>query len=308
MDIKDDYYAFLMKYMPDLSGNKFAMDLSNGMANLLAKRLFGDSVAYINDTIDGSFPAHEPNPLLPENRVGLVSLVKETGADAGVIYDGDADRVMFVDEKGGFVAPDLIIALLAHYFIDERGEKGNVLQEIRCTKAVAEYLEPMGCKVHTWKVGRANAALKLREIDGVWGGELAGHYYFRDFFYSDSGLLASILVMRVLSNMKKKGYTFSQLVAGIAKYENSGEINFRLEDKTAAMDLVRDHFASQETPLAVMDFDGYRLEFKDWWFNIRPSNTEPYLRFLCEASSRELLESKVEEVKSLLFNKFGATL
>ena len=198
IDLRPDYIAFLSGYMTDLSGLKIAFDLSNGMACLLARKLFGDGPEYIFDQMDGNFPNHEPNPLVEKNVEVLKALVSKTGADAGVIYDGDADRVMFVDEKGHFVSPDLIIALLGHYFIGERDEKGFVLQDIRSSKAVGEYLEPMGAKMYTWKVGRANAARKLREIDGVWGGELAGHYYFRDFFYSDSGLLASILVLRVL--------------------------------------------------------------------------------------------------------------
>ena len=114
---------------------------------------------------------------------------------------------MFVDNEGEFVSPDLMIAVLGHYFVDERHETGIVLQDIRSSKAVGEYLTPMGCRMATWKVGRAFAARKLRELDGVWGGELAGHYYFRDFFYSDSGLLASMLILRVVAAMKKKGVT-----------------------------------------------------------------------------------------------------
>ena len=305
-DIRQDYLDFLLGYKSDLSGLKLAFDLSNGMSSLFAKQIFGDAPAYIFDEMDGTFPNHEPNPLVHDNVVALEELVRKTGADVGVIYDGDADRVMFVDEKGHFISPDLIIALLGHYFIGERGEKGMVIQDIRSSKAVGEYLVPMGAEMYTWKVGRANAARKLREIDGVWGGELAGHYYFRDFFYSDSGLLASILVLRVLASMKKKGLTMSELIDGIAKYRNSGEINFRLEDKQGAMDALREHFISRETPVAMMDFDGYRVEFPDWWFNIRPSNTEPYLRFICEASSDELLESRIHEVKELLVSRFGA--
>ncbi len=305
-DIRQDYLDFLLGYKSDLSGLKLAFDLSNGMSSLFAKQIFGDAPAYIFDEMDGTFPNHEPNPLVHDNVVALEELVRKIGADVGVIYDGDADRVMFVDEKGHFISPDLIIALLGHYFIGERGEKGMVIQDIRSSKAVGEYLVPMGAEMYTWKVGRANAARKLREIDGVWGGELAGHYYFRDFFYSDSGLLASILVLRVLASMKKKGLTMSELIDGIAKYRNSGEINFRLEDKQGAMDALRKHFISRETPVAMMDFDGYRVEFPDWWFNIRPSNTEPYLRFICEASSDELLESRINEVKELLVSRFGA--
>ena len=305
-DIREDYLAFLKKYMGDLSGLKLAFDLSNGMSSLFAKQIFGDAPEYIFDTMDGTFPNHEPNPLVHKNVVALEELVKKTGADAGVIYDGDADRVMFVDEKGNFVSPDLMIAVLGHYFIGERGEKGYVIQDIRSSKAVGEYLEPMGAKMYTWKVGRANAARRLREIDGIWGGELAGHYYFKDFFYSDSGLLASILILRVLANLKKDGISFSQIIGKIARYQNSGEINFKLTDKQGAMDAVKAHFEEQEKPTAFMDFDGYRVEFPDWWFNIRPSNTEPYLRFISEATTKELLDKKVAEVKSLLQSQFGA--
>ena len=307
MDIREDYLKFLRGFMADLSGLKIAFDLSNGMATLFAHELFGDEPDYIFDEMDGTFPNHEPNPLVHDNVVALEDLVREKGSDVGVIYDGDADRVMFVDEKGEFIAPDLMIALLGHYFIEERGLKGIVLQDIRSSKAISEYLEPMGAKVETWKVGRANAALKLRELDGVWGGELAGHYYFRDFFYSDSGLLASLLVLRVVAQMKAKGISLSEAIARIAKYENSGEINYRVEDKQGAMDAVRDFFMNTEKSTAYMDFDGYRVEFAEWWFNIRPSNTEPYLRFLCEARSRALLDLKIAKVDEILKGQFGAT-
>ena len=307
MAVREDYLQFLKTFKADLSGLNIAFDLSNGMATLFAKEVFGEEHTYIFDDMDGTFPNHEPNPLIHDNVVALEQKVLETGADVGVIFDGDADRVMFVDEKGHFIAPDLIIALLGHYFVEERGLKGIVLQDIRSSKAIGEYLAPMGCRVETWKVGRANAALKLRELDGIWGGELAGHYYFRDFFYSDSGMLAALLVLRVVARMKRSGVTLSELVGRIARYENSGEINYKVEDKQGAMDAVRDYFTSVETPSASMDFDGYRIEFPDWWLNIRPSNTEPYLRFLCEAGSREILEEKIAKVDEILFTRFGAT-
>ena len=307
-EILDDYLAFMRKFVGDLSGLTIAMDLSNGMANLFAKQIFGEGehIHYLFDTLDGRFPNHEPNPLIEKNCFPLEEKVREVGADAGVIYDGDADRVMFIDEKGTFISPDLMIALMGRYFVGERGLKGIVLQDIRSSKAVGEYLEPMGCTMQTWKVGRAFAAAKLREIDGVWGGELAGHYYFRDFFYSDSGLLASIILLNIVAALKKEGKVLSQAIAEIVKYKNSGEINFRIEDKAGAMEAVREHFTSQEQPTAFMDFDGYRVEFPDWWFNIRPSNTEPYLRFLCEATTDELLAAKVKETRELLATKFGA--
>ena len=299
-DIKKDYLDFLLRYKGDWSGLKIAMDVSNGMASLFVRDIFGDQPSYIYEEMDGRFPNHEPNPLVPENVEALKKLVAGTKADVGVIYDGDADRVMFVDENSRFISPDLMIAVLGHYFLEERGEKGIVLQDIRSSKAVGEYLAPMGGQMHTWRVGRAFAALKLRELDGVYGGELAGHYYFKDFFYSDSGMLASILILNVVAKMKAQGVSLSQLIARIEKYQNSGEINFKLERKQEAMDAVRDHFMSTEKATASMDFDGYRVEFPDWWFNIRPSNTEPYLRFLCEATSQELLDEKVAKVREIV--------
>ncbi len=306
MDIREDYLDFLLNYKGDYSGLKIAFDLSNGMSTMFARRIFGDMPDYIFDDMDGRFPNHEPNPLVPKNVEALKTLVRRTGADIGVIYDGDADRVMFVDENAEFISPDLMIAVLGHWFLEKKGEKGIVLQDIRSSKAVGEYLTPMGAEMRTWKVGRAFAARKLRELDGVYGGELAGHYYFRDFFYSDSGLLASILILNVVAEMKKKGVTVGGLISRIVRYRNSGEINFRVEDKAGAMDAVRDFFTSAEKPTAMMDFDGYRVEFPDWWFNIRPSNTEPYLRFICEAVSDDLLNEKVNAVGDLLASRFGA--
>ncbi len=307
-EILADYIAYMKKFAKDISNLTVAMDLSNGMANLFAKEIFGtgSNIHYLFDSLDGRFPNHEPNPLIHKNVIPLEELVGKVKADVGVIYDGDADRVMFVDEKGEFISPDLMIALMGRYFVGERGLKGIVLQDIRSSKAVGEYLEPMGCEMRTWKVGRAFAAAKLREIDGVWGGELAGHYYFRDFFYSDSGLLASMIVLGIVADLKKEGKTLSQAIKGIVRYRNSGEINYRVEDKAGAMDAVRDYFTAQEKPSAFMDFDGYRVEFPTWWFNIRPSNTEPYLRFICEASSEELLKEKIALTDKLLKERFGA--
>jgi len=307
MDIMKDYLDFMMKFKGDYSSLKIAFDLSNGMSTLFAKEVFGEGPSYIFDEMDGSFPNHEPNPLVPKNVEPLKELVMKTGADVGVIYDGDADRVMFVDEKSRFVAPDLVVALMARYFIDERGaENPRVLQEIRSSKAVAEYLSSRGADVHTWRVGRAFAAPKLREIDGLWGGELAGHYYFKDFFYSDSGLLSSMIVLRIVAALKKEGRTLGDAMDELTRYRNSGEINFRLEDKAGAMDAVKDYWCAREKAENFMDFDGYRVEFPQWWFNIRPSNTEPYLRFICEAVSEEMLSEKVAETVALLEKEFGA--
>ncbi len=307
-DVKAEYIAFQKQFSYDISNLKIAMDCSNGMASILVRDLFGDAPTYLYDELDGTFPHHEANPLEIQNVRDLQALVVKEKADIGVIYDGDADRVMFVDDKARFVAPDLIIALMAYYFCDERGEKNpRVLQEIRSSKAVGEFLAGYGAEMHTWRVGRAFAAPKLREIDGLWGGELAGHYYFKDFFYSDSGMLASIIVLRIVSALKKKGLTLSGEIDKLTRYRNSGEINFRVEDKKGAMDAVRDHFFAQAKPDAFMDFDGYRAEYPDWWFNIRPSNTEPYLRFICEATTDEVLNRKIAEVQEIIETRFGGT-
>ncbi|MCQ2178345.1 MAG: phosphomannomutase/phosphoglucomutase [Bacteroidales bacterium] len=300
-DISADYLEYLGRFKSDYSSLKISFDLSNGMACLLARKVFGDGHSYLFDTLDGTFPNHDPNPLLPENVAALRELVRENRSDVGVIFDGDADRVMFVDEKARFVAPDLVVALMSEYFIGERGEKNpRVLQEIRSSKAVAEYLTSLGATVDTWRVGRAYAAPKLRETDGLWGGELAGHYYFRDFFYSDSGLLAAMIVLRIVAGLKKRGLTLGGFIDGLSSYRNSGEINFQLDAKAGAMEAVKDYFTAREPVVRFMDFDGYRVEFKDWWFNIRPSNTEPYLRFICEATTDGLLQEKVAEVRRII--------
>lgn len=296
-DVTDRYLDFLRSYMTDLSCLDICMDLSNGMACLLAEKVFGSVPRYMFSTMDGSFPNHEANPLVPENTAALRKAVLENGSDVGVIYDGDADRVMFVDDRGRFVSPDLVIALLGNCF---SLEGAHVLQDIRSSKAVAEYLEPMGATVHTWKVGRAFAAKKMRELDCVFGGELAGHYYFRDFHYSDSGMLASILVLGVVADFKKRGISFSDVVDSIGKYRNSGEMNFRIDRKDEAIECLVRNLPEGEVPVAVYDFDGYRLEFGDWWFNVRKSNTEPYLRFIAEAVSQEKLDHVVSRAEEIL--------
>ena len=303
-EMKTAYLDFQRKYLKDISNLNITIDVSNGMAGLLVKEMYADLPHYLNEELDGTFPAHEPNPLNPKNIKQIQDEVLKNNSDIGVIYDGDADRVMFVDEKARFVSPDLMIALLGHYFLVEKNRKGTVLQDIRTSKAVGEYLRPMGAELAIWRVGRAYAALKLREIDGVFGGELAGHYYFKDFFYSDSAILASSIILGIVADFKRKGITLSQLIDRIAKYANSGEINFKIEKKKEAMEAVKKHFVDAEEPDLFLDFDGYRIEYADWWLSIRPSNTEPYLRLLVEAKTEEMLQIKVDEITAII-NSFA---
>lgn len=299
-DKRAEYLAFQRHWLSDVSNLKIVMDCSNGMASLFVRELYGDRPVYLYDELDGTFPNHEANPLDPANIEDLQAAVMEEKADLGVIFDGDADRVMFVDERGRFVSPDLMIAVLGYYFLEEKGLQGKVLQDIRTSKSVRRTIERLGGTMEMWRVGRAYAAAKLREIDGVFGGELAGHYYFRDFHYSDSGLMACSLILGVVSRFKAAGKPLSEVISDIAVYTGSGEINFRIERKAEAMEALKAAFTAAETPTAVYDFDGYRIEFEDWWFNVRPSNTEPYLRFIAEAVHRALLEEKVRVAKEIL--------
>jgi phosphomannomutase len=301
-DIKKEYLAFLSGYSSDFSALKTVIDCSNGMASLFVKEVLGNNPIYLYDELDGSFPNHEANPLDMKNIVDLQDKVKAEKADIGIIFDGDADRVMFVDENGAFISPDLMIAFMGHYFFERKKMQGKVIQDIRSSKAVGEYLSQWNAEMETWRVGRAYAAIKLREIDGLYGGELAGHYYFKDFYYSDSAFLACLIILDVLKDFKKQDIKLSEIIDKIKAYHNSGEINFRIENKKEVMDKVKEITMQNEKAEAFYDFDGYRVEFKNWWYNIRPSNTEPYLRLLLEAGNKELLHRKKQEIISIINN------
>lgn len=298
-DIKEEYIEFQKSYLPDLSNLDLSIDVSNGMVAILTDAIFGDQPHYLYNELDGTFPNHEANPLEAENREDLKELLLEKGSDLGLIFDGDGDRVMFLDEKGNFISPDLIIALLAEYYLKQ--DKGkNILYDIRTSWSVKEHIEELGGKTHMWKVGHAYAKLKLREIDGICGGELAGHYYYKDFFYCDSGMLTALVVLNVVDRLKKEGTTISEYIAELDKYATSGEVNFKIENKIEVMEKLKDYFFAQRKPEEFYDFDGYRLEYKDWWFNVRPSNTEPYLRLVVEAKTQELLDEKLEEIRKVM--------
>jgi len=298
LDVRVDYLDFLRQYLPDLSKLRIGVDCSNGMAALLIKQLLGKKPKYIYDEIDGTFPNHPPNPLEDENCADLKKLVLENKLDIGLIFDGDADRVMFIDERGRTVQPDLITAVLAEYFLAE--EKGRVLHDIRSSKAVTERILELGGEPHMWKVGHSFAKMKMRELGAIVGGELAGHYYFRDFFNCDSGILTGLIVLSVAAKLKAEGKPFSSCIDGLMRYANSGEINFRIQDKTGAIAALVKKFTTEEKPAALYDFDGVRIEFTDWWFNVRPSNTEPWLRLLIEANTSKRLAEKRTAVEAVL--------
>ncbi len=297
-DIHEAYLSYLKQFLPDLENLNISVDCSNGMSNLYVKELFGDHAKYINDTLDGTFPGHEPNPLEEENCAQIKEAVLKNKSDVGVIYDGDADRVMFIDDRGRFLQPDNITAVIGAYYLEK--EKGPVLVDIRTSRSTSEYLKKKGAtEIITWKVGHAYAKMKIREKQCIFGGELAGHYYFRDFHNCDSGILASLLVLQTVASLKKEGKTLGQLLDEIIVYANSGEVNFKLEQKDEAMKALYDEYKTRK-PDKILDFDGYRIEFPTWWFNVRKSNTEPYLRLVVEAKSKELLDEKFKELEAII--------
>lgn len=296
-DIRDEYISYMRQFLPSTLP-AIGVDCSNGMASLIIRDILGEGPHYIYDTLDGRFPNHEPNPLIEENVADIKRLVVEHSLDIGIIFDGDADRVMFIDENGRFISPDLVIGVIGHYFLQQ--ETGYVLHDIRTSRAVSEYIRELGGTPYMWKVGHAYAKVKLRELNGIYGGELAGHYYFRDFFYCDSGILASLIVLNVLETVKAQGLTLSQLIDRIARYAFSGEINFTIEEKQQAMELLKQTITAKEQPSSIFEFDGIRIEFPRWWFNVRPSNTEPYLRLVVEAETEEMLNEKLTLLKETL--------
>ncbi len=298
--VRDEYVKYLRGFCPDIADLDISIDCSNGMSSLIIKDVLkDDSIHYIYDTFDGSFPNHEPNPLDERNCEDIKRETLKNRSDVGIIYDGDADRVMFIDEKGRFIQPDYITAVLGCYY-KKKGLSGNSLVDVRTSRSTTEYLEAIGFPPTLWKVGHAFAKMKIREIDAVFGGELAGHYYFRrDFFNCDSGILASLLVLSVVKSLKEEGRTLSQLIDSIVKYSNTGEVNFKLKEKDECISRILEHFKS-ENPSKILSFDGYRIEFPSWWFSIRKSNTEPYLRIVLEAQSKEEMENRLKEIKDII--------
>lgn len=301
LDVRDEYVAFHRRFRPDTAGLRFVVDCSNGVGALLARRIFGeDGVTYLNEEIDGSFPNHPPNPLLPEATEQLGEAVRASGAAFGVIFDGDADRVAFVDSRGAFVRPDILTAVLAEHFLaSEPGAR--VLCDIRTSRGVTERISALGGEPHLWKVGHAFAKVKIREFGCACGGELAGHYYFRDFFNCDSAMLAAETVLsEVVRRSAALGRpAFDDMIREIDVYANSGECNYTIADKDGAMAAVRGWVDTLPSPDRVLDFDGVRYDWPDRWFNVRKSNTEPYLRLIAEAKTPTLLAETKAAVEAV---------
>jgi len=303
LDIREEYLRHLRRFASGIRGVKAVVDCSDGMASVFIHDVIRDLEADIitmYDTPDGSFPHHPPNPLIEANLADVKRRTLAEGADLGICFDGDGDRVMFVDEQGRFVSPDLIIGLLGLHFFrhrgadhpgeDHRGE--TVTYDVRSSRSVVELIEELGGRPRICKVGHSHAKRLLRETNGIFGGELAGHYYFRDHYFCDSGMIAALLVLSVLSREKTR---LSELIGRIKRYHFSGELNFRTESKDRIIETLLGEYGRR--PEAVLtDIDGIRIDYPQWWFNLRKSNTEPYLRLVVEARSAEELAVRTGEL------------
>ena len=293
--------------IPHPSSLRYAVDCSNGVASLLVRDLFPGAVV-INDTLDGNFPSHSPNPLKAEAREQIAALVREKGLDCGVIFDGDADRCMFVDERGEFIQPDYLIPIVARATLNSNTQNLNtskppkVIHDVRTSRGAIEELKRMGCETVMVPVGHAFAKPILRESGAICGGELAGHYYFREFHCCDSGALAALRILGELAKAKAAGKTFSEMMRPISGvYANSGEMNFKVDDKDAAISRVL-AAAKERLPREIgrSEMDGIRLEYDEGWVNIRKSNTEPYLRLIVESDTVARLRDWTEILTNAL--------
>ncbi len=280
---------------------KVVVDGGNGMAGPVAGPLLEDLGLELIETCwtpDGNFPEHEPNPLLPENRKFIIDRVLSSGADLGIAWDGDADRCFFIDETGQFVDGDFLTALLAESLLGKRSDTTHpeaILYDVRASRAVPDTVTHAGGTPHVNRVGHAFFKTRMRKEGSLFGGEVSGHYYFRDFYCADSGTIPALLVLELLS---RTGKSMSELLAPYrSRYFISGEINSEVSDPAAKMQELAERFPDAEQK----QLDGISIDYPDWHFNVRPSNTEPLLRLCLESLvSPEDMERRRDEVLEII--------
>jgi phosphomannomutase len=298
-DVGDAFRRATLRYIdPDrIRPVKVVLDGGNGMAGPMVGPLLDSFPIEQIRTYwepNGEFPDHEPNPLLPENRRFIIDKVRESGADLGIAWDGDADRCFFIDDTGEFVAGDFLTALLGESIV--RKEPGAlILYDVRASRAVKDVVERAGGRAEVNRVGHAFFKTRMRDTDAAFGGEVSGHYYFRDFYCADSGTIPALLILELLSI---EGRKLSELLEPLrSRYFISGEINSEVDDQDAKMREIVDRHSDGE----VTRLDGISVDYDDWHFNVRPSNTEPLLRLNLESLvSREHMEEKRDEVLELI--------
>jgi phosphomannomutase len=269
------------------------------MAGLVAPKLFERlpcRTTRLCFAIDGTFPTHEANPLIEENRADIVERVVAEKADIGIAWDGDADRCFFIDGSGEFIAGDFITALLAEAALTKTpGQK--VVYDLRASYAVRDTVARFGGEALMNRVGHAFIKRRMREEDAIFGGEVTGHYYFRDFYYADNGFIPALLILELMS---KKRQSLRDLLAPLrAKYFISGEINTRVNDMASVGARLAD-LAAAYTGGRTYTLDGFSAEYDDWHFNVRGSNTEPMLRLNLEALTPELMATRRDEVLGII--------
>ncbi len=285
---------------------KVVLDGGNGMAGPMVGPLLESLELDLTETYwtpDGNFPDHEPNPLLPENRQFIIDKVRDTGADLGIAWDGDADRCFFIDDTGAFVDGDFLTALLAESLLAKASEGKQqdpahpeaILYDVRASRAVADTVREAGGVPYVNRVGHAFFKTRMRKEGSLFGGEVSGHYYFRDFYCADSGTIPALLVLELLA---REGKPLSQLLERYrSRYFISGEVNSEVTDPEAKMDEIAERYsdARQER------LDGISIDYEDWHFNVRSSNTEPLLRLCLESLvSHEDMERRRDEVLALI--------
>jgi phosphomannomutase len=295
VDLTEEYKKHVLKFLlPKLRKLKIAIDASNGMAGKMVPALFsglGLKIIEINFKHDGTFK-HDPNPLNEENLAELKASVVANKCDLGVCFDGDADRLMMVDETGRTIGCDLMTALMAGYFL-KKEPKSTIVYDLRSSRAVAEEIIKYGGTPRRERVGHAFMKKALRDSHAIFGGELSGHFYYRDNFCADSGMITFVHMLNIISQSDSP---VSELANPLRRYSPSGEINFQVEDKKAKMDELAKRYRDGQVDW----LDGVTVGFKDWWFNCRPSNTEPLLRLTVEAKTPEMLQEKLKEIESML--------
>jgi phosphomannomutase len=276
---------------------KVVIDAANGMAGTMLppvlEHLPIEAVRCYFEP-DGSFPNHEPNPLLPENREFIVRKTLEEGADLGVAFDGDADRCFFVDDTGEFVPGDFVTALFAETIL-AREPGANVIYDVRASHAVPDTIERAGGVALVNRVGHAFIKARMRKDDAVFAGEVSGHYYFRDFSQADTGVVPFLLMLELIS---RRGRKLSEILAPLReRYFITGELNTTVADVALKLQELKERYGGQGT---VSHLDGLSVDAGEWHFNVRPSNTEPLLRLNLEATSQELMEEKRDEVLAVI--------
>lgn len=301
-DLNTEYVKFLHSLV-DISkvrNLKIVIDAGNGMGGFIVPKVFQNTnfeIIPMFFELDGTFPNHEANPIDPKNLVDLQKRVIQEKADLGIAFDGDADRAFFVDENGQAISPSTITALIAKRELNR--EKGaTIIHNLITSRSVAEVVKENGGKAQKTRVGHSFIKQVMQETNAIFGGEHSGHFYFRDFWFADSGMLAAMHVLAALGETDSS-VKFSSLLKEFDRYVASGEINTKVENVIETSKKVKD-FYSQRKDIAIDELDGLTFDSTDWWVNIRPSNTEPLLRLNAEAKDRATMEKVRDEVLSII--------